>query len=256
MPPRWQRIEQVFNDASELPEEDRAAFLDRECAGDAELRREVESLLSHEDSASAFLESLANASAVTRKHSVGVTVGPYKITGTLGEGGMGIVFKAADTRLERTVALKFVNGPFSRRFRREAKAISALNHPHVATLYDIGEDAGVPYLVMEHVEGKPLHGPLPLRVALDYGIQIAGALEAAHAAGIVHRDLKPANIMVRKQGGIKVLDFGLAKAVWKKGPAVGTSNCATLTAGTNAGAIIGTVGYMSPEQARGMPVDT
>jgi Tol biopolymer transport system component/serine/threonine protein kinase len=254
MDPRWERIEQVFSAASKLTKRERAAFLDRECLGDAELRREVEALLADDDSDGPLRE--ASADRVARKLQAGTMVGPYRVTGQLGEGGMGVVYKATDTRLERTVALKFVNVAFSKRFLREAKAISALNHPHVATLYDIGEDQGASYLVMEYVEGKPLGGPLPLALALDYGIQIAGALEAAHAAGIVHRDLKPANILARAKGGIKVLDFGLAKSAGAEVAAADSSEYATRSLSrTHAGTIVGTVGYMSPEQARGMPAD-
>jgi Tol biopolymer transport system component len=256
MSPRWDRIEQVVGAAAELPERERAAFLDRECLGDVELRREVESLLSEDDSGGPRPGPGVSSERVTRKLPAGSMVGPYRITGELGAGGMGVVYKATDTRLERTVALKFVNVAFTKRFLREAKAISALNHPHVATLYDIGEDQSAPYLVMEHVDGKPLKGPVPLPLALDYGIQIAGALEAAHAAGIVHRDLKPANILARQQGGIKVLDFGLAKAVGTEVPADDSSQYVTRSLSrTHAGTIVGTIGYMSPEQASGRPAD-
>jgi eukaryotic-like serine/threonine-protein kinase len=255
MQPRWERIEQVLSAASDLNESEREAFLDRECAGDAELRREVGALLSNEDSGDPLMQSSVASDRIT-KPSAGTMIGPYKIIGELGEGGMGVVYQAADTRLDRTVAIKFVNVAFSKRFLREAKAISALNHPHVATLYDIGDHRGAPYLVMEHVEGKRLSGPLPLRLALDYGIQIAGALEAAHTAGIVHRDLKPANILVRQQSGIKILDFGLAKAVGAEAAASDSTQCPTVSISrTQAGAMVGTIGYMSPEQARGLPVD-
>jgi Tol biopolymer transport system component len=255
MRPRWERIEQVFSTAAKLSERERAAFLDRECLGDSELRREVESLLAEGDSDRPRAQA-PSADRVARKLPPGAMVGPYRIAGELGEGGMGVVYKATDTRLERTVALKFVNVAFSKRFLREAKAISALNHPHVATLYDIGEDQGAPYLVMEHVDGKPLGGPLPLALALDYAIQIAGALEAAYAAGIVHRDLKPANILARQQGGIKVLDFGLAKAVGSDAADTDNSEYPTRSLSrTQAGSIVGTVGYMSPEQASGRPAD-
>ena len=161
---------------------------------------------------------------------------------------MGVVYKARDSRLGRSVALKFVKAQFSERFEREAKAISALNSPHICTLHDVGEHEGAPYLAMEFVEGEPLKGPRPVKEVIEYGIQVADALAAAHAAGIVHRDLKPANIMVTEKGSIKVLDFGLAKLRGQAGTtAAGTS---TLTA-----MIAGTPGYMSPEQARGERVD-
>ena len=245
MDTRRQRIEEVFRAAAGLPQAERAAYLERTCAGDQELRREVESRLS--DDATELLAETPFAAAVNRRLPMGQMVGPYRITGLLGEGGMGVVYKAADTRLERTVALKFVKIAFSERFQREAKAISSLNHPHIATLYDIGHHEGVPYLVLEHIQGKPLTGPMPLLAALDCAVQVAGALEAAHAAGIVHRDLKPANILVAPQGGVKVLDFGLARHVRRAG------GCDTHTV---SGVVAGTVAYMSPEQAEGQEVDT
>ena len=139
-------------------------------------------------------------------HPVGTRLGPYEIVGFLGAGGMGEVYKARDTRLERTVAVKVSKETFEERFRNEALAVAALNHPHICTLFDVGPD----YLVMEYVEGKTLHGPLPVAEALRLARQIADALEHAHRKGIVHRDLKPSNILVTKQG-VKVLDFGLAK---------------------------------------------
>jgi len=174
----------------------------------------------------------------------------YRVEGKLGEGGMGRVFRAVDTRLGRTVAIKIVNAEFTQRFEREARAISALNHPHICTLHDVGEHEGAPYLVMEYVDGEPLKGPLPLSDALRYAVQIGQALEAAHKAGIVHRDLKPDNILLNRQGSVKVLDFGLAKLQ----PAVATGGT-TLTMGSEQGTIAGTGPYMSPEQVQGEPVD-
>ena len=180
---------------------------------------------------------------------IGQTVSHYRVVEKLGQGGMGVVYKAQDTRLGRAVALKFVKAEFTERFEREARAISALNHPHICTLYDVGQhQGGAPYLVMEYVAGKPLEGPLPLGESLDFAIQIADALAAAHQAGIVHRDLKPANILVTNQG-VKLLDFGLARLQ----PGIGQeAMTATMTA---PGMIAGTVAYMSPEQAQGKPVD-
>ena len=181
---------------------------------------------------------------------VGKSISHYTIIEKLGEGGMGVVYKARDTRLGRSVAIKLVNAEFTQRFEREARAISALNHPHICTLHDVGDHEGAPYLVMEYVEGKPLKGPVPVNEALRYAIQIAQALVAAHKAGIVHRDLKPDNILLTGQESVKVLDFGLAKLQ----PTVKT-DAPTLMTMTEQGAISGTGPYMSPEQAQGEPVD-
>jgi serine/threonine protein kinase len=201
----------------------------------------------------------------------GTRLGPYELSAKLGEGGMGEVYRARDTRLDRDVALKLLpssvagNADRLRRFEREAKTLASLNHPHIAQLYTVETDsgAGPPFLVMELVEGEDLatmlaRHALPLGEALAIGRAIAFALDAAHDAGIVHRDLKPANIKVRPDGTVKVLDFGLAKAgVADNTPAsAGVMNSPTFTNfGTEAGLILGTAAYMSPEQARGRPVD-
>src|SRR5215471_6208359 len=169
----------------------------------------------------------------------GTRLGPYEILAKIGVGGMGEVWKARDTRLDRIVAVKVSKTDLSERFEREARAVAALNHPHICQLYDVGPN----YLVMELVEGNPLQGPLPLEKAVAFASQILDALNAAHGKGITHRDLKPANILVTKQG-IKLLDFGLAK---QSGPLQQSE--ATLTAAlTGQGQIIGTLQYMSPEQ--------
>ncbi len=174
----------------------------------------------------------------------GQALGPYQLLSLIGEGGMGEVWKARDTRLERTVAIKLLREQFTDRFEREARAVAALNHPHICMLYDVGPN----YLVMEFVEGRHLAGPLPAGEALRLAVQIAGALEEAHRKGFVHRDLKPANILVTPSGA-KLLDFGLAKRSHATDPEQATVSL------TQAGAILGTVAYMSPEQAQGMPVD-
>jgi eukaryotic-like serine/threonine-protein kinase len=166
--------------------------------------------------------------------SVGDKLGPYKILEPIGAGGMGQVWKATDTRLRRVVAIKTSNAQFSKRFTREAQAIAAMNHPHICQLYDVGPD----YLVMEYVEGSTLTGPLPMPKVVEYAGQILGALDAAHRKGIIHRDLKPTNILVTKQHGIKLLDFGLARTA--SGPADITL--------TQPGEKIGTPAYMAPEQ--------
>src|SRR5216683_3222696 len=178
--------------------------------------------------------------------ATGTRLGPYEILAPIGAGGMGEVYKARDTRLDRIVAIKVSQEKFSERFEREARAVAALNHPHICQLYDVGPN----YLVMEFIEGAPLTGPLPLEKAVEYAGQILDALDAAHKKGITHRDLKPANILVTKQG-IKLLDFGLAKQA-----AVLKESDATLTqALTSQGQILGTLQYMSPEQLQGKETD-
>jgi TolB-like protein/Flp pilus assembly protein TadD/predicted Ser/Thr protein kinase len=179
----------------------------------------------------------------------GVKLGPYEILAHIGAGGMGEVWKAQDTRLGRIVAIKKVKEQHSERFKQEARTIAALNHPYICQLFDIGPD----YLVLEFVEGKSLSSPLPEREAVRLAIQISTALEAAHKKGIIHRDLKPANIMVTNEGSVKLLDFGLAK-LYEQDASVSTLPTADYAA-TQAGAVLGTVAYMSPEQAQGQPVD-
>ena len=180
----------------------------------------------------------------------GTRLGPYEILAPIGEGGMGDVYKARDTRLDRIVALKTSKTEFSERFEREARAVAALNHSNICTLHDVGPN----YLVMEYIEGAPLKGPLPLEQALKYGAQICDALDAAHKKGITHRDLKPANIMVTKTG-LKLLDFGLAKMAQAVGPQDATVRMAL----TGKNEILGTLYYMSPEQlqaqANGQEID-
>src|SRR5689334_24654203 len=187
----------------------------------------------------------------------GKRLGPYEIVAAIGAGGMGEVYRARDTRLNRDIAIKVCSAQFSERFEREARAVAALNHPHICTLHDVGPD----YLVMELVEGPTLAdridaGPIPLAEALAIARQIAEALEAAHEKGIVHRDLKPANIKLTGDGKVKVLDFGLAKAMESANVAADPRSSPTLTlAPTGMGMILGTAAYMSPEQARGLPTD-
>ena len=185
--------------------------------------------------------------------TAGARLGPYEILSKLGEGGMGDVYKARDTRLERIVAIKIIRTDFSERFQREAQSISALNHPNICTLHDVGEQDGTAYLVMEFVDGAPIAGPLPLPDVIKYGVQIAEALDAAHRAGIVHRDLKPANVMATKSG-IKLLDFGLAK-LQPKATKDQLGNEATVAALTGAHTVIGTPQYMAPEQIEGRDAD-
>jgi serine/threonine protein kinase/Tol biopolymer transport system component len=193
--------------------------------------------------------------------SAGTRLGPYEIVGPAGSGGMGDVYRARDVRLDRDVAVKVLKGPFTERFEREAHAISALNHPNICTLHDVGQHEGSGYLVMEYIEGKPVAGPLPVEQAVALGIQICEALHAAHRKGIVHRDLKPANILVTKQG-VKLLDFGLAKLAASGTTPAGTTaggsiagEQATVAALTGAHTVVGTPQYMAPEQIEARQVD-
>src|SRR5271157_1179672 len=260
-PARWRRIEEIYQAAAERQPEERAAFLAAACAGDEDLRREVESLLA-QSSGDGMLDRPAWAPDATPL-TAGQQVSHYQIQGKLGEGGMGAVYRAYDTQLRRPVALKvlppeYASDPERRsRLLREARAASALNHPNIVGIYQVGSDGGVDFIAMEFIEGKslgdiiPAKG-LPLGKALDYAVQIAGGLANANAAGVVHRDLKPGNIMVTgpasgQPGLVKLLDFGLARRM-----ELGEGHDTTLTV---EGAILGTPAYMSPEQAQGKPVD-
>src|SRR3984893_13941097 len=183
--------------------------------------------------------------------ATGARLGPYEVVSALGAGGTGEVYRARDTRLERDVAIKVLPEAFAadpdrlRRFEHEAQAIAALNHPHICQIHDIGPG----YLVLEYVEGEPLHGPMAVEQALPLALQIVSALEAAHRRGILHRDLKPANIMVTREGTAKLLDFGLAKLLGSSGG--GPQDVTRTVEGT----VFGTAAYMSPEQADGKPLD-
>jgi len=260
------RAEELFHAALERSPEARRAFLDEACGEDTELRRQVEMLLSEDEHAGGFVEKLplddVTATLGARGSLVGRQFGPFRILSWLGAGGMGEVYRAHDSKLGRDVAIKTLPPEFARdperlaRFRREAHTLASLNHPNIAAIYGLEESTELDYLVLELVEGDTLHGPLPLATALDRACQVAEALEAAHEHGIVHRDLKPANVKVTPQGRVKVLDFGLAKAIWGTEGGPDLSQTATVTfPGTAAWHIVGTPGYMSPEQARGAKVD-
>jgi serine/threonine protein kinase len=247
---RWEKVEQLYNAALERPEAERAAFLGEACGGDEELRRDLESLLGQAQGGTPGASVLV----------AGRRLSAYQVISKLGEGGMGEVYLAEDTRLGRRVALKVLPRELAgdparkARFIHEARAASALNHPNIVALYDVGSEGGIDFLVMEYVDGKPLselipRKGMPLKEALRCAVQICDALASAHAAGIVHRDLKPDNVMVTQEGLAKVLDFGLAKK-FAVTPAEETE-----TDLTTEGAILGTVAYMSPEQAEGKPVD-
>ena len=275
-PERWQQIEQLYNAALERKASQRAAFLKEACAGDDELWREVESLLAQDETGKGFLESpafevaaqaLAQEPAQAQKASlVGRQLGSYHVLSLLGEGGMGEVYRAKDTKLRRDVALKVLPKAFAQdperlaRFEREAQLLASLNHKNIAAIYGKEEAGGVHFLVLELVEGETLaerierQGPLPVKEALTLCRQVAEGLEAAHRKPITHRDIKPANIKVTPEGEVKVLDFGLAKAF--EGEGVNLSELPTLGPGpTRDGQILGTPAYMSPEQVRGQEVD-
>ena len=259
---RWQRINELFHATLEREPDAREAFLDAECAGDTELRDEVGSLLRAHADAGALEQPAAAAdsrlaSGDDSSPLVGRRLGPYEITGLLGRGGMGIVYFGRDTRLDRPVAIKSLppefmhDDRFRARLRREAMAAAALSHPGIATVFTLEEFDGRLYLIREYVAGRTLRetlrqGPLPMDEVLGIAGKVARALAAAHAGGIIHRDLKPENVMHAADGGIKVVDFGLARFEHGDG----------LTALTRPGGAGGTPGYMAPEVLRGDPVDT
>jgi serine/threonine protein kinase len=271
-PERWRQIDELFQAAFERAPENRQQFLEDACRDDADLRREVESLLAREEQAGSFLEPPALPNPATFSAcvaGVGRQLGPYRILSPLGAGGMGEVYRAHDSKLGRDVAIKTLPPEFARdperlaRFRREARALATLNHPNIAAIYGLEESDNVDCLVLELVEGETLAerikrmGPLPVEKALDYARQVAEALEAAHSKGMVHRDLKPANVKVTPEGRVKVLDFGLAKAVRGVEDDQDLSQLVTVTQlETIVGHIVGTPPYMSPEQARGKDVDS
>jgi serine/threonine protein kinase/Flp pilus assembly protein TadD len=265
-PEQWKEIEAVFQSALTRDAVERSAFVDRECAGNEALRKEVADLLAAEEESRNYLtgsalEITADQLAQRRIHSVaGTTVGPYRLQKALGAGGMGEVYLAIDERTNRKVALKLLPDYFNddpqrvHRFQQEARAVLALNHPNIVTTYEVGDVDGVSFIATEFIEGETLRQVLAQRrlstqEGLEVITQIADALAAAHDAGVVHRDIKPENIMLRPDGYVKVLDFGVAKL---SGPA---SSLSVNPNATSPGMLIGTARYMSPEQARGIDVD-
>ena len=261
MSDRWQRIQALFLQAAELPPEKRSSFLDTACPADADLRREVESLLAHDGdpdrNISEALEDAAHSLFASLTIKLGTRLGDYQVQELIGSGGMGEVYRARDKRLARSVAVKVLPSLLRddpdrlRRFEQEAQAAAALNHPNILAVYQLGAHEGAPYMVTELLEGATLRehlarGPLPVRAAVDYGVQIARGLAAAHERGVTHRDLKPENLFVTRDGRIKILDFGLAKF---SRPTAGAEEL------PEAGLVFGTVGYMAPEQVRGDAVD-
>src|SRR3984893_740220 len=258
-PEVWQRVKEVLAGALEREPGDRPSYLDHACA-EQSLRKEVESLIAtYEKGDRSFLEQSAMDSGAL---DIGAMLGPYEILAPLGSGGMGDVYRARDTHLNREVAVKVLSPIFAHdpnlllRFRREAHVLASLNHPNIVTIYDVGQDGSTVYIAMELVDGKALDeklaaGAMPTGDVLDIAIQIGAGLAVAHESGIVHRDLKPKNVMIRKDGLAKILDFGLSKLA----PGFPTSAPDGTTAATEQGVILGTIDYMSPEQASGLPTD-
>src|ERR1700722_11874418 len=285
-PERWRQVEQLYQSVLALEESKRLAFLDDSCSGDEALRREVLSLLAKQELADMFtetpaLEMMAKGLAVEEqprpasshadpRQLIGRTISHYRILAKLGHGGMGVIYRAEDTRLKRNVALKFLpedsRDPSALgRLRREAQAASALNHPNICTIHDVGEFDGDYFIAMELLEGQTLREriagkPLPVNSLLELGAQVADGLEAAHTSGVIHRDLKPSNIFVTSRGAAKILDFGLARKTRNKIRETNTPDAEiTLSLDeehlTGPGEVLGTIAYMSPEQARGEELD-
>src|SRR5438067_6708053 len=272
-PARLQTIEEIFRAALDQEPDQIGAFLDRACEGDEPLRCKVEALLASRQRAGSFIETSAVGLATRIIQNgqpdllVGRTIGHYKISKRIGSGGMGEVYLATDITAGREAALKLLPTRFTsdaerlKRFQQEERALVGLNHPNILTVYEIGEDHSTHYIASELIEGETLRqrlmrGRIEVGEAVDVAIQVASALAAAHEAAIIHRDIKPENIMLRPDGYVKVLDFGIAKLAESTFAEATADEAESVTlAGTNLGSILGTVRYMSPEQARGAPVD-
>jgi serine/threonine protein kinase len=265
---RWKQIDSLFSEALKLGPDDRSVFLEEVCGKDFDLRKEVEALLSSDRLVDSSIErspgELAGALLAERKErfSSGQSIGPYKILSVLGAGGMGEVYRAFDSRLKREVAIKVLPSECSddadrlNRFEKESRSAGMLNHPNILTIYDVGTDNGCPYLVSELLEGhtfrKLVNAPLSSQKIVEYMLQVANGLAAAHKKGIIHRDLKLENLFVTKEGRVKILDFGLAKLAYQDGE--GSAN-ARVSSATAPFQVLGTAGYMSPEQVMAQPVD-
>src|SRR5262245_52416940 len=273
-PERYKQIKSIFQSAVDLQRSEQAIFLDEACSGDEGLRREVEDLLSSHGRVKDSVEVIASEVAATMLAEpqsgslIGRRIGAYQIIDQIGRGGMGEVYLAQDTRLGRKVALKLLPSQFVgdkrrvSRFEQEARAVSILNHPNIVTIFDAGQVEDIYFIATEYIDGRTLRaelkeqGRLPVRDALRIALQIADALSTAHEVGILHRDIKPENVMARRDGIVKVLDFGLAKVAESALPNPDTGAAPPSNSYlSEAGAIFGTVKYMSPEQARGQAVD-
>ena len=266
----WQRIKEIFESAQKLSAAERSDFLDEACGDDASIREEVETLLtadaSNEDFLSAPAYEFAASLLAETEFSAGQKIGPYTILCPLGSGGMGQIYLAEDAKLRRKIAIKLISPQFAGdssrvgRFEQEALAASALNHPNICVIYELGTtENGRHFIAMEYIQGITLRdqlarGPLPVSKALNMAVQVATALSSAHASGIVHRDIKPENIMLRPDGYVKVLDFGLAKLT-ERLPGQDGSHAGQRNVQTETGMLMGTVKYMSPEQLRDTQVD-
>jgi len=272
MTPRLETVEEIFHAALGCEPGKLSAFLDKTCAGDEVLRRKVEALLASHQEAGSFIETPVPTLAASIAENgqpdllIGQTIGHYKISKRIGSGGMGEVYLASDITAGRKAALKLLPNRFTgdaerlKRFQQEARAVVGLNHPNILTVYEIGADRSTHYIASELIEGETLRqrltrGRMELSEAVEISIQVASALAAAHEAGIIHRDVKPENIMLRPDGYVKVLDFGIAKLAEQDVPVTIPKEEALLLVETNLGSILGTVRYMSPEQARGASVD-
>jgi serine/threonine protein kinase len=269
--PHWENLQQIFHAAIALAPHERADYLNQACSGDLSLRQAVESLLKSHEETDNFVDMPAYQAAAEmllddEDLKSGQTISHYRILSLLGEGGMGTVYLAEDTKLHRNVSLKFLSANFTqdqerlRRFEQEGRAISALNHPNTLTIHEISETDGRCFIATEFIEGQTLRGllqsGLDLGEALDIAVQIASALAAAHRVNIVHRDIKPENIMIRKDDGlVKVLDFGLAKVTQPMRTGTNSELATEVIANTSPGVVMGTAAYMSPEQARGDTID-
>src|SRR5580704_373263 len=261
-PERWQQVKDILHGAMQKEPQERSTFLDQACQDDPSLKPEVELLLASKagDIDDLLQSALPNRVALGK----GARLGPYEIVSLIGAGGMGEVYRARDTTLKRDVAIKVLPDSYtsdpgrSHRLQQEAEATAALNHPNILTIYQVGRENGKLYIAAELLHGETLRekllaGHLPLRSAIEYGVQMARGLAAAHEHGIVHRDLKPENVFITKDGHLKILDFGLAKL--KQHTSYFGAKAPTQTFATDPGVVLGTVAYMSPEQVQGKATD-